>query len=346
MDTFDGGTGTNRYVQEFNDAGGLTLFQTFNDDTLKYQVKNTYQSNLVYLKTRYNENLEENLQTTVESFDQSGQITQSLTDIGSDGTANYYTTFEYTNDGHITSRKGFQPVSFTYDPVSYETTISDTNPTLEYDETFTYDANGNLISDVRSSTVDCRDAYECSNVTFTYEYVEGLLTSYEEVQGGDGGYTKTTTQEFHENSDMVKKRTFEQDGLNAYTQIREYNIAGQNTLDNYDAVNDNGTHRLYTYSYNSDFFILQSREASSLSDIQTETYAGQTFTYDENNLLTNVLSDWDGDGIAESEYALTYENGLLVEWIDYDIDPNTEVKTVSGRETYSYTASNFNYASN
>jgi hypothetical protein len=344
IDSFANTGDTYRYEYEYTDAGGMTLFESYNNDELRYIEKNIYQNNLVYLKNKLKQNFVNSIQTSIQSFNERGLLTLNLYDIDSDGTANFYDVTTYTDRDERATYKGYSPVSFTYDPRTFVATITEASPTLEYEETQTYDNDGNLISHVQTSTVDCQ-RYQCDNVTYTYNYTNGLLTSYDQTYPTGQGSDTAVTQEFYEGTDVVKKRTFIQEGLNAYTQVREFNSAGQVTRDEYDAVDDNGTHSLYTRTYSDDFFILERKDANTQTEILSEIYATQTYVYDSNDLVTNILSDWDKDGFYEEEHALSYDNGLVVEWIRYDIDPNTEEKTIDRKETYSYTAANFNYGS-
>ena len=333
------------YSYSINDAGQATHYQTFEDTVLQFQTKTTYQNNGVDRKTYLSTYHNGSSQLTLRVFDESDNITIEISDNENDGTSENYKVFSYNEFGKVLSYKEYGPVEYSYDATTLLPTVLTATPVLYTQATYTYNQDGDNLGYSSQSTDQCPDTHYCENIIQTYDYTDGKLVSESETDLDGRSYDSNTSIEYHESTDIISKRITVYTGISGYTNTTEYNLNQQITYNERDSVDDSNSHFREINTYTSEGLLELYQHWGSLLDIQNNTFSSRKHSYNENGQMTNYTSDWDADGINNQEYVMTYKNGLLVEWVDYDVDAATEEKTIDRRETYEFTQGNFNYAS-
>lgn len=330
-----------------NDNGFITLSVSTENNVDSYQETILYQDNQATRKARKYEDLINDI-LTISFYDINGNEIINLRDgfnngqsaEAQDGTAEQYRAYTFNDNNQLVTSFSYGSTDFTYNETTFEPTIITADPELAYEVTYTYNDDGQRLSYIQQTSDTCPTGYYCESHQEINTYNQGnvITTAYTTA---DGGQNYTQTNEYYEGTDTRKKSVTV---YTNYTTTYEYNSNGLLTYREQDSVIDTDRHYQEHYEYNEQGLLGIYKYYSSLENIQSDTFKSRKHTY--NSYGQPILIEWDNDqdGFYEQEYILTYQNGLLIEWVDNDIDPVTEEKTLDRRETYHFTTGNFNYA--
>jgi len=224
-------------------------------------------------------------------------------------------------------------------------------------DTYTYDANGNLLTETFDTDAD-GDPNEI--YTYTYDANGNQLTyTYDRPSGGTPYWIYTSTYDANGNRltwaydatngtpDWIYTYTYDANGnrltetcaANAggtpyWIYTYTYDANGNRLTEGYDSNGDGTPNKIITYTYDANGNRLTEGHDSNLDGTPDLIY---TYTYDANGNTLSETYDGDGDGTPEliDTYTYTYDaNGnLLTETADWGADGTTNLIS-----TYTYDA--------
>jgi len=182
----------------------------------------------------------------------------------------------------------------------------DNNGTMDWVETYTYDANGNPIKRENDSgnngTID-------HIWTITYD-ANGNPTKMEQDSGNNGTIDAAWTYTYDANGNLTKREEDKDnngtiDEVDTYT----YDANGNRTKREEDEDNSGSIDRVETYTYDANGKLTkEERDSNNNGTIDSVT----TYAYDANGNLTKEEDDWSNNGTINSVTTYTYDaNGNL-----------------------------------
>lgn len=290
----------------------------------QYALSNYYQANNIDYAFRQIDSIETNSSIRSLSYDEWGNVLAENTDTNKDGANNLTTLTTYNKAGDALTQTKYvneeiisETTSMTYNDagliISKQTEYFD-NGVIQAaeNEEYTYDTNGNLISEDKDNN---GDGQVDEIISYTYSADNILLsTAYDDNADGNIDitvYETTIISTFDEQGKLIQTTYQDENGENFQIDYFTYDENGFKQNINYDFGADGDIDAIHTFLYNdtglSQGYIIDNDADGNADIIHTYEYEGDNFT--------KVLYDNDADGLTDFVESYQYnENNLLLSY--------------------------------